>query len=361
MKEKIGVGFIGTGFARSVQMPAFAACENARITSVASGSLENARASAELFNVGHFTDDWRETIERGDVDVVCITTPPNLHREMTLHALEHSKHVIAEKPMAMNAGEAAEMVAAAAKSSVIAIIDHELRFLPGRLKACEMIRNGEIGPVRHVKYLFRSAFRSDPQHKWNWWSDAAQGGGALGAINSHVIDSFRWLTGSEIESVSCQLNTGIKERTDSSGERRPVTTDDEANMLLSFTDTDLVKGATALVSVSMMEGPDYENTVEAHGEKGAIRIGSNGELSIALLGEKEWRKVAIRPAKEIDGMPNTGFARGFVELAPLFIDAVRRGDRTLENAATFDDGLAVQKVLDAARESDKTGNRIKLQ
>ncbi|MDQ6787291.1 MAG: Gfo/Idh/MocA family oxidoreductase, partial [Acidobacteriota bacterium] len=73
MKETVGIGIIGTGFARRVQIPAFLACDGARIVSVASGHLENARAAAQEFNIKHFTDSWRETVERDDVNLVCIT------------------------------------------------------------------------------------------------------------------------------------------------------------------------------------------------------------------------------------------------------------------------------------------------
>src|SRR5438045_869118 len=109
MEKTVGIGIIGTGFARKVQIPAFLACENARIASIASGSIENARAAAADAGDAHFTADWRETVERDDVDLVCITTPPNLHLEMTLEAIRHGKHILCEKPMAMNVAEAAEM------------------------------------------------------------------------------------------------------------------------------------------------------------------------------------------------------------------------------------------------------------
>src|SRR5687768_10147301 len=110
MKNRVGIGIIGTGFARSVQIPAFRECDNADIVSVASGTVANAKATAEEFGVPHFTDDWRETIALDGVDLVCITTPPKLHREMTLFALEMGKHVLCEKPMAMNAGDRKSVV-----------------------------------------------------------------------------------------------------------------------------------------------------------------------------------------------------------------------------------------------------------
>ena len=109
MKQHVGIGIIGTGFARRVQIPSFAACESATVVSVASGRIENAEATAKEFGIGHFTADWRETVDRKDVDLVCITTPPVMHREMTLFSLEKRKHVLCEKPMAMNVAEAEEV------------------------------------------------------------------------------------------------------------------------------------------------------------------------------------------------------------------------------------------------------------
>ena len=350
----VGIGFIGTGFARSVQMPAFDACEGARLVSVASGSPENAEAAAKQFGLDHFTADWGETVSHPDVDLVCITTPPNLHMEMVLAAVGEGKHVLAEKPMAMTVAEAERMKAAADKAGVLALIDHELRFQPGRQSAWNMIRAGAIGKVRHAKYNFRAPRRGDPNVPWNWWSDIAAGGGALGAINSHIIDSFNWFLGSEVSSVYCQLQTHVKQRP-YDGAFREVTTDDEANMLLRFADGELTSDATGLVSVSMVEQPEYVNCLEFFGTEGAMRVGHRGELFIAKNGDKEWSPVDVSFAPAIPGVPDTGFARGFMAFAPKIIEAIEEGSTTIAHAATFGDGLRVQHVLDAARESNANG------
>lgn len=360
MKGKVGIGIIGTGFARRVQIPAFLACKEAHVTSVASGGLENARAAAEEFAIEHFTDNWRETILRDDVDFVCITTPPKLHREMTLFAFEHGKHVLCEKPMAMNVAEAEEMLGGAQKASVLALIDHELRLQPGRQRAFAMLRDDAIGKIRHAKYNFRAPHRGDPDLLWNWWSDIEQGGGALGAINSHVIDSFHWLIGAEISSLFCQLATHIKRRRDPAGEMRDVTTDDEANMLLRFADSDLTDTATGLVSVSMTEQPEYVNRVELFGAKGAMRIDHRGELFISRSEEKDWIEIDVGLGKNVEGVADTGFSRGFAEFAPKIIEALANGKTIVENAATFEDGVKVQRVLDAARESNASGFAVRL-
>jgi predicted dehydrogenase len=353
MKKTVKVGIIGTGFARKVQIPAFLQCENAEVVSIASGRRENAEQTAREFNIKHFTDDWRETVKRGDVDLICITTPPNLHLEMTVFALEHNKHILCEKPMAINVAEAREMTERAKEKSVLALIDHELRFQNGRQRAFEILRRGDIGKIIHAKYNFRNASRGDVNLPWNWWSDEKQGGGALGAIGSHVVDSFLWFLAAEISSVFCQLQTHVKERKDSNGKMRSVTSDDESNLILRFADGDLTEDATGIVSVSMVERPKYENLIEFFGTKGALRVGYRGEIFTATEEEKDWREVEIESDKPIKSVADTGFSRGFTSFAPKIIEAIQTGKTEIEHAATFEDGLRVQQVLDAARESNK--------
>ena len=359
MDGKVGIGIIGTGFARKVQIPGFKACDDAEIVSVASASFENARSTAEEFGIEHFTADWRETVSHPAVDLVCITTPPALHREMTLLAIKHSKHILCEKPMAMNVTEAEEMTKAADSSGVIALIDHELRFLPGRQRAFAMLREGVIGRVRHAKYNFRAAYRGNPELPWNWWSDIEQGGGALGAIDSHVIDSLLWFLDADITSVFCQLNTHVRERKDRDGKVRQVTTDDEANLLLRFADSELTENATGVVGCSMSEPPEYMNRLEFFGSNGSMRVDNLGELYIAETGAADWVRVEVD--EPIAGSLNdNGFARGFKYIAPRIVEAIREGKSTVEDAATFADGVRVQRVLDAARRSDASRTAVTL-
>jgi len=362
MKETVGIGIIGTGFARKVQIPAFLQCAGAKIVSVASGHFANAEATACEFNVEHFTDDWRETVARADVDLVCITTPPDTHFEMTMRAVELGKNILCEKPMAMNLEQAREMTKRAKEKNILALIDHELRFQNGRQKAFEMLRAGEIGTIVHAKYNFRNASRGDADLAWNWWSDAERGGGALGAIGSHVVDSLLWFTGGRISRIFCQLQTHVKERRDEkSGARRAVTSDDEATCILRFAESDLTaEDATGIVSVSMVERPKYENLVEFFGTKGALRVGYRGEIFLAGADDKDWREIEIDFDTPIEGVGDTGFSRGFTSFAPKIIEAIRAGKTEIEHAATFADGLKVQEILDAARESNKSGCAVKL-
>jgi predicted dehydrogenase len=124
-KSPVGIGIIGTGFARTTQIPGFRDC-------IASRNRERAAAIAKEFGIEHVANDWHELVAHNDVDLVSVVTPPSTHMEITLAALEQRKAVLCEKPMALNAGEAARMVEKAKSAGVLALIDHELRFLNSR-------------------------------------------------------------------------------------------------------------------------------------------------------------------------------------------------------------------------------------
>lgn len=361
MSKKVRIGFIGTGFARTVQIPAFLMCENVEIASVASYSLANAEKTAKEFDIPHFTDDWRETVTNENVDLVCITTPPPLHCEQTLAALEAGKHVLCEKPMAMSVAESEKMTEKAKEKGLLALIDFELRFQQGRQKAFELLRGGEIGKIRHAKYNFRAPQRGSLDIPWNWWSDKTQGGGAVGAMASHIIDSFYFYLGTEASSVFCQLQTHIKQRKDpKTNEMRAVTTDDEAMFVFRFAENEFTEDATGLISLSVTEQPKYQNTLEFFGTKGAIRIEHRGELFITKNGENDWTEIETDIGTNIDGVGDSGFARGFTAFAPKIVEAILNEKTEIEFAATFEDGLKVQKIIDAAHESNEKGYLVKI-
>jgi predicted dehydrogenase len=356
MSDKIiRIGIIGAGFARTTQIPAFKACEGAQIVAISSARREHAAEVAREFGIEHVADDWRALVARDDIDLVSIVTPVVTHCEMTLAAIEHGKAVLCEKPMAMNAEEALRMTEQARAAGVLALIDHELRFLPGRVKMRELVRGGDIGKVLHAKLTFRSDSRADPNRPWNWWSDVKQGGGALGAIGSHVIDSWRWLLGAEVSEVIGNLATHIRERKDESGTTREVTTDDEANLLVRFEQSELTAGATGNASMSLVEPGRPEHCLELFGSLGALKIEEGGELWQAKVGEGDWRLVETDPGQLARGMRDGGWARGFTAFSKRIVAALREGRTTVEGAATFADGYHTQLVLDAGRQSHERG------
>ncbi|MFZ2492765.1 MAG: Gfo/Idh/MocA family oxidoreductase, partial [Thermoanaerobaculia bacterium] len=141
------IGIIGTGWGARVQVPAFREA-GLEVIGIAGHDRERTRRTAGDLGVEPF-DAWRDLVA-ADVDLISVVTPPSEHLEMTIRALESGRHVINEKPTAMSAAEAEMLVAAAARHPErIALLDHELRFLPAWLEARRLVE--ELGPVRYAE------------------------------------------------------------------------------------------------------------------------------------------------------------------------------------------------------------------
>ncbi|HSS22636.1 MAG TPA: Gfo/Idh/MocA family oxidoreductase [Pyrinomonadaceae bacterium] len=355
-KRTIRIGIVGAGFARSTQIPGFRSCPGARITAIASRHREHAESVAQEFGIENVAGDWRELVERDDVDLVSVVTPPATHMEITLAALDKGKAVLCEKPMAMNADEAKRMTDRAREAGKLALIDHELRFLNSRRKMREMLRAGAIGNVRHCHYLFLSDYRGVLDRAWDWWSDAKMGGGTLGAIGSHAFDSFRWMLDTEISEVSCMLSTHIAARPDkTSGNMREVTSDDAAKLMVRFADSKLTTKTTGTISMSVVEPGKYENRFEVYGSTGALLVEESGKLWHSKAGSGNWQPVSVEKNPLASGMKESSWAGGFTAFASAIVEALHEGRTTVAGAATFADGYRVQLALDAARKSNQSG------
>jgi len=360
--KTIGIGIVGAGFARTTQIPGFRDCMGARVVAIASQHRERAENVAREFGIKDVARDWQELVARADVDLVSIVTPPATHMEITLAALERGKAVLCEKPMAMNASQAERMTESARSAGVLALIDHELRFLNSRRTMRAMLQNGAIGPVRHCNYVFRSDYRGVLDRPWDWWSDETMGGGTLGALGSHVIDSFRWVLGTEITETLGMLSTHIIQRPDkTSGEMRKVTSDDASKLLFRFADGPFNKETTGAASLSVVESGRYENRLEIYGATGALMVEETGELWHSPAGSGTWRPVQVHQDHMAPGMRESSWSRGFTAFAGAIVDALRAGRTKVNDAATFEDGYRIQLALDAARASNQSRCWAKVQ
>ena len=251
------VGFIGTGWTERVQIPMFR-LGGLTAQAICSGNPQNARRVAAALDIPQVFDTWQELVQSDTIDLVSIVTPPHLNREISVAALQAGKHVICEKPTALNVAEAEAMLAAAqAAPEQMAIIDHELRFHPQRIRLRQLIKENFVGSVLTVNITVVNGRRLNPALPWTWWSDAERGGGMLGAVGSHMLDQARWLNG-KIDSLTAALQIGHYYRTDPATDTpRQVTADDQAQLLLRF-----ANGAQGSVTVSALTpGPSYTETL----------------------------------------------------------------------------------------------------
>jgi predicted dehydrogenase len=343
----MSIGIIGTGWGTRVQVPAFQSL-GLEVVGLAARDRAKTERQAREHGIAFATDDWRRLLERDDVRVVSIVTPPHTHREIALAALAAGKHVLCEKPMALDTAESMEMLAAArAHPDQWALIDHELRFLPAIQEARSRIQRGDFGTLRHVEVQIIGSGRADPQRTWNWWSDAAQGGGVLGAAGSHQLDLLQFLIG-PIAAVNGLTHTFIAERPAEDGPR-PVTSDDYAVLMLRFAD-----GGLGTVSLSVVAGTGEPNRVTAHFEHGALRF-AQGRLLVAGR-EQGW--VDHTPLDLVtipEALRGNDFQHGTVYLGEALKQALQGDATALEQAATFADGHRVQRLMDAARQSHAAG------
>jgi predicted dehydrogenase len=347
----VRIGIIGTGFAEKVQMPALGHVEGARVVAVASGHRESAERSAAAFGIERVCGTWEELVGLDEVDLVVISSPPHTHAPAAIAALGAGKHVLCEKPMALDLAEAGRMVEAAEASGRLALVDHELRFNPNRRRARALVADGYVGRVLHVSALYRANI-GRRHGTFNWWFQTATGGGLLGAVGSHVIDTVRWWLG-EVEEVDCRLRTFVETRPDAkTGEPRRVESDDFARFTLG-----MHEGATVEASLSSVAPGPTAHRFEVVGTEGALVLDDERLTLAGWRGGAEEDLTEPDPARGLEGLPNPLWAPSFVHFAREIVAAIGEGRTEVPGAATFRDGAATQAVLDAARRSNATGCR----
>ncbi|MEM1428093.1 MAG: Gfo/Idh/MocA family oxidoreductase [Pseudomonadota bacterium] len=340
----INVGIIGASFARDAYLPALAHIDAAQVVALASGRMDSAKAAAEPHGIEAVYDDWEAMIAGHDLDLVCIATPTVMHAPMTLAALAKGAHVLCEKPTAMHAGEARQMLDAARAAGRLHMIDHELRFNPTRMRIAELIHGGDLGEIRHVNITNIGASWANPasRPKGDWWSDAAMGGGRLGANGSHQVDMLRWWLG-EPASVIGEALTVIPDRIcKTTGEAWTATADDLTHLTLR-----MQSGALAQVFMSGVAANNMGNETQIFGTKGSITLSNADEkLYVAKAGESFTDISVADPNATLPGL-NKGIWNVSVLAALQELVGAISAERPLQRGATFVDGLRNQMVLDA--------------
>jgi len=175
-----------------------------------------ARQAAETLGWQDVATDWREVVERDDVDVVDICTPGDTHAEIALAALAAGKHVLCEKPLANTVAEADEMAQAADRArerGIRAMVGFTYRRVPAVALMKQMIDEGAVGEIRHIRGQYLQDWIMDPDFPlvWRLQKDKA-GSGALGDIGAHILDLAQFTTGQTITGVAAQTETFIKRR-----------------------------------------------------------------------------------------------------------------------------------------------------
>ena len=303
--------------------------------------------------------DWREVIERDDIDIIDICAPGWMHAEIAIAALEAGKHVLVEKPLANTLGEAELMTAAAAKArkrGVQSMIGFNYRRVPALALARELIAEGRLGTVRHIRAAYLQDWLADAQSPMTWrLRKETAGSGALGDIASHAIDQILFLLGDAVTEVSGRLQTFVDRRPGSDG-LEDVTVDDAAWATLT-----LASGAIASVEVSRVAtGQKNSLKLEIYGDKGTILFDLEALNELGFLDstvpvrEQGFRRILVNepehpymeawwPQGHIIGWEHT-----FTHQIRDFLTAIAAGESP---SPSFEEGLNVQHILAAVEES----------
>lgn len=310
------------------------------------------RKAAEKYGWQEHATDWREVIERKDIDIIDICTPGDSHHDIAVAAAEAGKAILCEKPLANTLAEAERMLAAVERAGVTHMVCHNYRRAPAVALAKELIERGELGQIYHYRGTYLQDWIVDPNFPRVWRLERAKAGsGALGDIASHSIDLARYLVG-EITEVASLLETFIKERPlpDDPTARAPVDVDDAALTLCRFEN-----GAIGTIEASRFAtGRKNYNRFEINGSRGSlvfnlermnelelyIEEGANSGFRQVIVTEPEHPYIAAWfPPGHIIGYEHT-----FTHTVLDFLDAIDRG---VVPQPSFHDGVQNQRVLDA--------------
>ena len=258
----VGIAVIGAGRAGMIHARNFASgrVASARLAALAEPlDAARQRASQEL-QPARTCADYRQLFADPDVDAVVVATPSAYHCEIVVAAAQAGKHVLCEKPMAMNAAECDAMLSAVEQAGVKLQIGFMRRYDAGFVAAKQRVEAGEIGRVVLVKSLTHGPTTPKP-----WMYDVRKSNGPLSEVNSHDIDTVRWFSGSEFEEVYAIAGNFR------SPEARKQHPDFYDNVILSAR---LKNGMQGSITGAQGVQYGYDARCEILGEKGLITVGT---------------------------------------------------------------------------------------
>ena len=315
--------------------------------------------AAGKYGWSEWATDWRSVIEREDIHIVDICAPGWLHAEIAIAALEAGKHVLVEKPLANTLAEAELMAAAAVKArarGVQSMIGFNYRRVPALALARELIAEGRLGTVRHVRAAYLQDWLSDAESPMTWrLRKETAGSGALGDIASHAIDQIQHLTGQTILEASGVLKTFVTRRPGPHGPE-DVTVDDAAWGTFWLTGD---MGASVEAS-RVATGQKNSLQIEVYGTAGSLTFDLENLNELMFLDatvpvrEQGFRRILVNepehpyleawwPQGHIIGWEHT-----FTHQIRDFLTAIASGEAP---SPSFEDGLQIQRVLAAVESS----------
>src|SRR5947209_1036766 len=363
----IGYGFMGRAHSNAYKQVGQFFPSNHRVVLKAACARDaaKARAFADQWGYESTETDWRKLVERKDIDVVDICTPNNLHKEIALVAAAAGKAILCEKPLAMNAAEGREMVAAVERVKVPNMVWYNYRRVPAVTLAKRLVDEGKLGKVFHyrAKFLQDWTIKADlPQGGTGLWrlDVAAAGSGVTGDLLAHCIDTALWLNG-RLDAVNALTETFVKERKHNlTGKVEKVGIDDACIFMGRFRNGSLA----SFESTRYARGHKALYTFEINGEHASIFWDLHDLHRLQYFDHRDqgqtrgWRSIHVSDGDHpymgqwwVPGL-QIGYEHSFVHQVADFLKGVETGKPAQPD---FRDAYRTQLVLDAILDSAKTG------
>ena len=357
MGDKLRVGMIGTSWwADWMHLPSIASHPAAEWVAICGRSAEPAQKLADKYGIAAVYTDYRQLLAHEGLDAVVLATPDDTHFEIAMAALDRGLHLLCEKPLTNVLAEAEQMARKADAAGVRHMTLFSWRWAPVWAELKRQLDAGAIGRPLEARFAFlgNDAYSSD----YRWRRDGARCNGALADFGAHMIDFTRWYLG-EIASVGATIATHIDRRG-----IEPRAVNDCATLDLVTT-----SGAHASLALNMaahIGDQLYRIDVDIFGDKGSFEgqlalFGSEGGAWLRRCGAGQAAfETAHQERFAVDFGERPDFFAPYVESSAggrAFVDAILAGRPA---SPDLHDGVAAQRVIDAALRSHASGCRIRL-
>jgi predicted dehydrogenase len=326
----MNVSIIGSGLQFKRRAPVIFNSREDKLISISSFNIDQAKDQAILFNC-EVDLNWQASIERSDIDIVIICTPPSLHCEIAVKAMKNGKHVLCEKPLSRSLAEAEEMVRVSKETNRILKCGFNHRHHPAIWEAKKSLDNGIIGKPLFIRSIYGICGRPGYEKEWRADPKLASGGQFI-EQGSHLIDLIRWFMG-DISEVSCMTSTHYF--------KSQKLEDDGFAIFRSK------EGGTASMHTSMIQWKNKFN-FEIHGEDGYLIVdglgGTYGEEKL-IFGKRDFEAPFQDSITYYRGQ-DISWKMEWNE----FISAIKENREPIGNGL---DGLNVMKIALAAYEAER--------
>lgn len=348
-----GIGVFGTGKAVRVLVSCLCA-RGFKVEAIWGRTIEDAKGLAQELNIPFYTNKEDEVLLRKSVDFVCIMCSPHLHAQIAVKAMGIGKHVLCDRPAGLTQSEVLKMVNAAQYyPRLISILCHSLRFLPAYVHMRRQIQEGYVGEVQIIDA--RVSCGTLLHDRYDWTSEDFMGGGVLNTLGSHIIDIAAFVTGLRAVRVHGLARTFTK-TTDAVRGIRQVSSDDFCTFQM-----ELPNGACATVTLNSHCSGQFTQELLVCGSRGNLVVRSGDLHGQKRGGRDEVLYLDVEDMKQApDCVVPKPYVKGLVKMVSALRDAFAGrgtsqawGKEPVSSAATFEDGLYIQAVVSAVRQSSQ--------